>query len=151
MDPNDDMLNHKLLDAPPNVAERGTAQWLAIEYSVVRDLINGRVSMDDSDAWAQGEDIDRWTDAILERMRRADRLDELRAMPYRKYLRTPEWQERRSRALSRAHGRCQTCNGDKHLEVHHRTYERLGEERDRGSHRPLRNVPRAVLRVQQTR
>lgn len=58
-----------------------------------------------------------------------DRLAELRGMPYRDYLRTPEWRRTRSAALVRA-GHC--CSLDathtEDLEVHHRTYERRGEE-----------------------
>jgi hypothetical protein len=58
-----------------------------------------------------------------------DRLAELRAMPYRKYLRTPEWRRTRAAALLRA-GQC--CSLDvthtTDLDVHHRTYERLGCE-----------------------
>jgi DNA-binding MarR family transcriptional regulator len=59
------------------------------------------------------------------------RIKELRAMPYEEYLKTPEWQATRARMLKLAGYRCQVCNG-KHngLNVHHRTYERLGEERD---------------------
>ncbi len=59
----------------------------------------------------------------------ADRLTELRAMPYREYLRTPEWRRTRAAALQRA-GQC--CSLDvthtDDLEVHHRTYARLGSE-----------------------
>ncbi len=57
------------------------------------------------------------------------RLRELRAMPYREYLLTPEWEDRRARHLRSAGYRCQVCNaGGTRLDVHHRTYERLGEE-----------------------
>jgi hypothetical protein len=57
------------------------------------------------------------------------RLAELRAMPYPRYLRSPEWRRTRASALERA-GHC--CSLDvthtDGLEVHHRTYERLGSE-----------------------
>ena len=59
----------------------------------------------------------------------ARRLLELRKMPYPRYLRTPEWQQTRADALVRAGNCCSldvTHTGD--LEVHHRTYERLGSE-----------------------
>lgn len=60
------------------------------------------------------------------------RLNELRTMPYYSYLQTPEWQDRRKRHLKRAHYRCQVCNTNKaRLNVHHRTYERRGDEDDR--------------------
>lgn len=53
---------------------------------------------------------------------------ELRTMPYAEYLRTPEWAERRHAALERAGWRCQVCNTDLNLQVHHRTYARRGAE-----------------------
>src|SRR5262245_14671819 len=61
-----------------------------------------------------------------------DRLAELRAMPYPDYLRTPEWRRRRDRALARALWCCEwpDCRARKVLEVHHKTYNRLGDELD---------------------
>ncbi len=60
-----------------------------------------------------------------------DRPYELRAMPYEEYLRTPYWKRRREEKLQAVGHRCQLCNrGSGTLDVHHRTYERLGEERD---------------------
>ena len=56
------------------------------------------------------------------------RIQELKAMPYSEYLLTPEWQTKREQALERARHRCQLCNSAEHLNVHHRTYERLGNE-----------------------
>jgi Mrr N-terminal domain len=57
------------------------------------------------------------------------RLAELRTMPYKDYLRSREWQRTRAAALLRV-GNC--CSLDvthtEHLDVHHRTYERRGEE-----------------------
>ncbi len=59
-------------------------------------------------------------------------LEHLHTMPYREYLQTPEWQERRKRAMKRAGFRCQVCNAyGVRLNVHHRTYERRGYEHDR--------------------
>lgn len=57
------------------------------------------------------------------------REEALRTMPYPDYLRTQEWAERRRGALRRADHACQTCGGGGRLHVHHRTYERRGEER----------------------
>jgi 5-methylcytosine-specific restriction endonuclease McrA len=60
----------------------------------------------------------------------AGRLEQLRRMPYHEYLRTPEWRRARAAALERAGHSCSldvTHTDD--LEVHHRTNERLGEER----------------------
>lgn len=58
-----------------------------------------------------------------------DRLAQLRAMPYTEYLRTPEWRRARAAALVRAGYSCSLdITHDTDLEVHHRTYERLGAE-----------------------
>jgi hypothetical protein len=49
---------------------------------------------------------------------------------YEEYLKTEHWQKERRGALKRAEYRCQVCNtDDTQLEVHHRTYERLGCEK----------------------
>lgn len=62
--------------------------------------------------------------------RRKARLHELKTMPYAEYLLTPEWQKTRKQHLRSTGFRCQTCNKkDTPLHVHHRTYERRGEER----------------------
>jgi len=54
------------------------------------------------------------------------------ATEYHQYLASREWAARRAAALERAGHRCQVCNADRwfagSLEVHHRTYERLGNE-----------------------
>jgi hypothetical protein len=56
---------------------------------------------------------------------------ELRAMPYKEYLQTPHWKRRREDKLRVAGRSCQLCNRSSVvLNVHHRTYERLGEELD---------------------
>lgn len=44
------------------------------------------------------------------------------------YLQSDHWQTTRKAALARALHRCQVCNRDKNLDVHHRTYERVGRE-----------------------
>lgn len=57
------------------------------------------------------------------------RTSELRSMPYREYLKTPEWQATRTHQLRRAGYACQVCNAKGGLlNVHHRTYERRGNE-----------------------
>lgn len=57
---------------------------------------------------------------------------ELAAMPYKEYLKTPEWQDRRKKALSFAKYCCQLCNASGvQLDVHHRTYANRGNEKMR--------------------
>lgn len=51
-----------------------------------------------------------------------------RDIDYKKYLLSPQWKEKRAVALNRAGNRCQLCNSKNKLEVHHRTYERIGVE-----------------------
>jgi hypothetical protein len=59
----------------------------------------------------------------------AERLAELRAMPYQQYLRTPEWRQTKAAALLRAGNACSLdVTHTEGLEVHHRTYERRGAE-----------------------
>jgi len=50
-------------------------------------------------------------------------------LDYQSYLNSAWWKAQREKALERATYRCQLCNNpDDVLQVHHRTYERLGEE-----------------------
>lgn len=66
---------------------------------------------------------------FAERLRQREaRLKELRYMPYREYLQTPEWKAKREGALKRAKYSCQTCGTGGKLHVHHRTYARRGDE-----------------------
>jgi 5-methylcytosine-specific restriction endonuclease McrA len=53
----------------------------------------------------------------------------LRRLPYAEYLLTAHWQRVRTLALEQAGYLCDLCARDDRLEVHHRTYERLGMER----------------------
>lgn len=47
---------------------------------------------------------------------------------YDEYLHSDAWAARRDDALRRADHRCQICNSDAEVHVHHRTYERIGAE-----------------------
>jgi hypothetical protein len=52
-------------------------------------------------------------------------------LPYQEYLQTEHWAKARKTALERADFKCRVCNvGDTELHVHHRTYQRLGRERE---------------------
>ena len=49
---------------------------------------------------------------------------------YLSYIASPAWRTRRQRAIERAGNRCQVCGEARRLQVHHVTYERLGNEKD---------------------
>lgn len=49
---------------------------------------------------------------------------------YQQYLQSTAWKHKCDNAKTRAYNRCQICNSQDRLEVHHRTYERLGFERN---------------------
>lgn len=48
---------------------------------------------------------------------------------YDTYLNSPEWRVLRRIVLEAAEQRCVICDGTRALQVHHRDYTRLGEER----------------------
>lgn len=48
---------------------------------------------------------------------------------YKEYIRSDEWKEKRRQRLEFAKNRCELCFRESALDVHHRTYERLGDER----------------------
>ena len=48
---------------------------------------------------------------------------------YAVYLRSPLWRLRRRIWIIRAGARCQRCRSRRRLTIHHRTYQRLGHER----------------------
>ncbi len=107
-------------DLEPTYAE----VYFSIEYQEYA-LIMGE---EEAYLYARGDLIEQ---RLLERRLAWERRQhELRTMPYRLYLRTPEWEARASRARERAGHRCSLCNNAESLEVHHRTYERRGAERD---------------------
>lgn len=54
----------------------------------------------------------------------------LRQLSHADYLKTPHWRWLRKWALHYADYRCQLCNSNKNLEVHHRTYENIPDEDD---------------------
>lgn len=68
------------------------------------------------------------TELRNEQRSREERKRLLRSMPYRDYLKTPEWSAKRADALRRSLYRCQTCAVGGELHVHHRTYARRGDE-----------------------
>jgi 5-methylcytosine-specific restriction endonuclease McrA len=49
-------------------------------------------------------------------------------MKYSEYLKTEKWQFTRGLILNFWNHRCAICNSKENVQVHHRTYDRLGEE-----------------------
>ena len=81
-----------------------------------------------------------------------------RAWYRKKYLRSPHWRARRARSIALAGNRCERCGRGGSLDVHHRSYARLGRERDRDlrvlcrdchdrEHHPLLALLRALVGV----
>jgi 5-methylcytosine-specific restriction endonuclease McrA len=81
---------------------------------------------------------------------------------YKQYLQSTAWAHKRQNALTRAYNRCQVCNSQDRLEVHHRTYERLGFEKNedltvlchkchtafhKGGRMPTRTTPKRKTRT----
>lgn len=56
-------------------------------------------------------------------------IERLRSLPYRDYLKSDWWQYKRKRLLAVRGRRCELCGETKRIEVHHTTYENLGQER----------------------
>lgn len=47
---------------------------------------------------------------------------------YNTYLKTPEWQRKRVAVLARSQGMCEGCRINKAVQVHHLTYDHVGDE-----------------------
>lgn len=52
----------------------------------------------------------------------------LRRRFYENYLLSPQWQTLRRVVLARAGGICEHCRSAKATQIHHKTYDRLGNE-----------------------
>lgn len=53
----------------------------------------------------------------------------LQRLPYQEYLRSAHWQKLREDRILRSGRQCKLCEAtDRRLDVHHKTYERLGRE-----------------------
>jgi len=103
-------------------------QWLPPGYIVpdtfLRRVTTGLMPFPDPDA--VGEDIPPLHARPPERRHSHA---ELRAMPHADYLRTIHWRVIRRQAIYRAGFICQHCRTQSdHLQGHHVTYERLGNE-----------------------
>ncbi len=131
----------RLLSAPATTsppATIGGATLLLVVWGVL-SMVYWRV-IDQAGA-LDNDFYDRWIDQPLHRLIADARdsrqpsedewvaINARRGVPYRDYLHTDEWQQRRRFLFRRVGYRCQICNGGSRLEVHHRTYDRLGKER----------------------
>lgn len=106
--------------APAHV-QGGVFHWLLCHYisvTTIEEVLTGRYEI-----------VDVVYGGLLPAL--ATRRDvSLVTLPYAEYLQTSHWQTVRAGALERSGHRCQVCNSDRELDVHHRTYERRGCERD---------------------
>lgn len=57
------------------------------------------------------------------------RIEELKWMPYKGYLGTDEWSQKRRKVIERDDFKCRLCAAGGRLHVHHRTYARRGDEK----------------------
>lgn len=79
---------------------------------------------------------DRLEEQIKENLFELELLDKKRAekvrssKEYEEYIKSNEWQETRQRIFKRDNYRCVKCGASKNLQVHHITYENMGEEKD---------------------
>jgi hypothetical protein len=80
-------------------------------------------------------------------------------MNYYEYIKSPEWKNKREWALKFADYKCQVCRSVKNLNVHHSTYQNLGEEKPgdiivlckdchEKFHNKLPETPKAVVPTQ---
>jgi hypothetical protein len=104
----------------PNNAFPGK-DWVRLAFIPIRFLLESEQGdklwkVIDEKEWASDSDVQA-NIALL-----------LKWLPYDLYLRSPHWKRVRNAALERAHHRCQVCNAAGRLEVHHRTYDRRGQE-----------------------
>jgi 5-methylcytosine-specific restriction endonuclease McrA len=63
-----------------------------------------------------------------EETERQARISAAKTLSYADYLKTDWWMALRTKAYKKAGYRCQLCNNRNNIAVHHRTYERLGNE-----------------------
>lgn len=95
---------------------------------------------DDGERFAAGgeerlDDVDQWLVReggryVFPEVSEADAADAppavARRESYQLYLRTTAWREKRIGALKNAFHRCERCGADESLQVHHKTYDRVG-------------------------
>jgi len=75
-------------------------------------------------------DYDEKQNNVYNKINDTKELKKLKEMPYKKYLQTEHWDNKRKGALYRAKYKCQLCSDKENLQVHHNTYENRGQEKD---------------------
>ena len=93
----------------------------------------GRCTQDAALAGASAERVVRYEAEAAEWIETAARLRSEREVhmswaEYHDYLQTPRWAKVREQALARFDWRCAACHSSEYLNVHHRTYQRVGNE-----------------------
>jgi hypothetical protein len=78
--------------------------------------------------WGDASEFRAFILDSAQRLLRGRREHALQVMPYREYLRTPEWRETAEATYGRFDHRCAFCNSSGDLHAHHRTYDRRGRE-----------------------
>lgn len=121
------------LAAPVPDTVRGGGYGSFVEYRLDYTLSNlkrdGLVENPSRGVWRLSGAAAEKPESAVVQVVRAERLEALRALSEREYLRTPEWRRTRAAALVRAGHRCSLDRSHTDgLEVHHNTYERVGAE-----------------------
>ena len=111
---------------PEDVVKLGT-DWIELWNSVTRSLEDSVRSKMSSEAAAKTtiETIQIFLDCQLGM---PTECIDLCCCDYGLYLKTYHWQDMRLQAMDRYYYRCAVCNSPDLLDVHHRTYERRGNE-----------------------
>ena len=73
-------------------------------------------------------DIVKFVEVVISRKEKRKKRKRLPKTDYYNYINSAEWRKVAKAARKRAGYRCQLCNHNGKLHVHHRTYERLGNE-----------------------
>lgn len=118
----------------PASDERMVAEFADIRTILGHLIGSGWIELITVDNWPALRPIGGWEDIAIyfEEGERPDVLADIQAgnvdVAYQAYLDSPEWAHKRAIKLAEAGHRCQVCNAGSHLHVHHRTYERRGNE-----------------------
>lgn len=68
------------------------------------------------------------TDAVLREISRRDQENDKRRDEYQQYLKTPKWRAIAAKVMDRANGICEGCLDASASEVHHVSYQHVGNE-----------------------